>query len=181
MRSTPPTSENPKGTSLSSVSSDEADNSESSLSSSSEESSDSDDENEVVTVGGAKKPQIRGSDSNSGQDLRSRLSAFLPQLAAANRDLAENGPAHSMEEVEDGEQHIEMNLGLGVLEEKNGDESSSSGDSSEEDNGEDKIQGDRPASAGAAKDNSESKDTHVLDRLRGQKSTAQKGGIEEVG
>jgi hypothetical protein len=51
-------------------------------------------------------------------DLRTRLSAFLPQLAQANKVLEDGQEIHNMEDVEEDEQHIEMNLGLGVLEEK---------------------------------------------------------------
>ena len=54
-------------------------------------------------------------------DLKTRLAAFLPQLAKANETLSES---ERLDEVDgDEERYIEMNLGLGVLAEKpNGDE-----------------------------------------------------------
>jgi len=66
-------------------------------------------------------------------DLSSRLSSFIPSLQAANSQL--DGKQHRIEidegaEIDEGDAHVEMNVGLGVLEEKTGDSSSS--DSSEE-------------------------------------------------
>ncbi|RAH65706.1 uncharacterized protein BO66DRAFT_395250 [Aspergillus aculeatinus CBS 121060] len=73
-------------------------------------------------------------------DLLSRLSAFLPQMKTANeqleRDIAagrakdirlddamdEDEDGDEDEEEEDGKRYIEMNLGLGVLEEKRPDD-----------------------------------------------------------
>lgn len=75
-------------------------------------------EEEVVTVGGPKKPRINPKILSNAQDLQARLKSFLPQLQQANTELAAKGPGLSMEDVEDDEQHIEMNLGLGVLETK---------------------------------------------------------------
>lgn len=52
------------------------------------------------------------------KELESRLHAFLPKLRQANQKLAEQSTKLNMEQVDDGEQHIEMNLNLGILEEK---------------------------------------------------------------
>ncbi|ERF71566.1 hypothetical protein EPUS_00555 [Endocarpon pusillum Z07020] len=59
--------------------------------------------------------------SHATSDLRTRLSAFLPQLQKANADLenATEACLRPLDEVADDEDHyIEMNLGLGVLKEK---------------------------------------------------------------
>ncbi|KAI6884476.1 hypothetical protein KC318_g6689 [Hortaea werneckii] len=172
-RSTPPTSTHEQNSSLSSPSSDDESDTASSLSTSSEES--------VHTIGGPRKPEMNGQTSTeSARDLQSRLSAFLPQLAAANQQLQTDGGGHSFEDVEDGEQHIEMNLGLGVLEEKRDDGSSSSEESSDEDEVmQDGV--DAPAPAGAEKQGPDSKDTHVLEKLKGEGRRDQKGGIQEIG
>ncbi|RPA95219.1 hypothetical protein L873DRAFT_1557377, partial [Choiromyces venosus 120613-1] len=70
----------------------------------------------------AKKQKIAAADTSS--DLMSRLNAFLPAMEAANKDLQAEIEAGTVEkrniEALDGEEerYIEMNLGLGVLEEK---------------------------------------------------------------
>lgn len=54
-------------------------------------------------------------------DLKSRLLAFLPALAASNADLAAAARQpgfKNLEDVAEGEDYIELDLGLGVLEEK---------------------------------------------------------------
>ncbi|KAG5642179.1 hypothetical protein DXG03_003442 [Asterophora parasitica] len=71
-------------------------------------------------------------------DLLSRVQAFLPQIEASNAALQQrldNDPSSiDIENVEDGaEQYIEMNLGLGLFEQRRAgatsDESDSSSDS----------------------------------------------------
>jgi hypothetical protein len=52
------------------------------------------------------------------KELRDKLQAFLPQLQNANRELASNAANLNMETVGDDEQHIEMDLRLGVLEQQ---------------------------------------------------------------
>lgn len=52
-------------------------------------------------------------------DLRSRLETFLPQLAKANDDLTTE---QRLDDAAEDEPHIEMNLGLGGLEEQQGDD-----------------------------------------------------------
>ncbi|OCT45196.1 hypothetical protein CLCR_06287 [Cladophialophora carrionii] len=56
-------------------------------------------------------------------DLESRLQAFLPQLQQANAELERLGAAHDrmIDQVsDDADQYIEMDLGLGVLAEREG-------------------------------------------------------------
>ncbi|SMQ47617.1 unnamed protein product [Zymoseptoria tritici ST99CH_1A5] len=127
MQSTPPLDRHLEQSSASSVPSQGQDESEPSASStsspsasesSSEDGEDDSMEEEVVTVGGPKKPRINPKILSNAQDLQARLKSFLPQLQQANTELAAKGPGLSMEDVEDDEQHIEMNLGLGVLETK---------------------------------------------------------------
>lgn len=66
-------------------------------------------------------------------DLHQRLSTFLPNLAAANDELEVERAAgrlgeRNIETVDDDE-YIEMNLGLGVLEEKGLDRNGTGSDS----------------------------------------------------
>ncbi|OQO14432.1 hypothetical protein B0A48_01309 [Cryoendolithus antarcticus] len=143
------------------ASSGEEESDASSSSSSSGEDSDdtasiaSENEEEVTTLPATKKPRIGGAGLGGAGDLASRLGAFLPQMKKANEELREG---ESLEDVQDGERYIEMNLGLGVLEEtKDGEESSGSEDE-EEGKGEDE---------------------EVLGKLMG-KSTKEKVGVEEV-
>ncbi|CAK1361783.1 hypothetical protein CB0940_02886 [Cercospora beticola] len=62
------------------------------------------------------------------KELESRLHAFLPKLRQANQKLAEQSTKLNMEHVDDGEQHIEMNLNLGILEEKSAADKATTGD-----------------------------------------------------
>ncbi|KAI4628475.1 hypothetical protein J4E83_003025 [Alternaria metachromatica] len=70
------------------------------------------------------KPIMRLGDEDLGPDIRGFLKDFLPQLKAANEELEAQkkaGTLKSLETVEgqdEGEPYIEMDLGLGVLEEK---------------------------------------------------------------
>ncbi|GAB7363953.1 hypothetical protein MBLNU230_g4515t1 [Neophaeotheca triangularis] len=105
------------------------------------------------------------------QDIRARLAAFLPRMAAANEELKKKGEAgnRDIEAVGEDEPHIEMSLGLGVLEEKNGD-ASSSGSSShgESDDGEENAE-------------RAEKEDDVLRKLMGQGGDGKKAGIEDLG
>ncbi|KAF7161577.1 hypothetical protein CNMCM5623_007112 [Aspergillus felis] len=115
-------------------------------------------------------------------DLLSRLSAFLPKMKSANEDLQREIAAGrakdlQLDEVENPEegQYIEMNLGLGVLEEKRADGSSST----------DEELGDGPESANdedaAELDTKMQKDSDILDKLMGKKKTSdQKPTIQEL-
>jgi hypothetical protein len=115
-------------------------------------------------------------------DLLSRLSAFLPKMKSANEDLqreiaAGRGKDLQLDEVENQEegQYIEMNLGLGVLEEKRADGCSSTDeelrDGPEFANDEDAAELD----AGLQKD------SDILDKLMGkEKSSDQKPTIQDL-
>ncbi|GAO45794.1 hypothetical protein G7K_0045-t1 [Saitoella complicata NRRL Y-17804] len=92
------------------------------------------------------KPEMKLGALGGGSDLLSRLNSFLPQLKAANEDLekVEDKETLNIENIgEDEEKYIEMNLGLGVLEEKRpGEEFESDSEESgseEEEEGEDEV------------------------------------------
>ena len=182
LQSSPAVSENSRHSSVSSTHSEAGEESEGSVSSSSDESSEEDlgGEDRVTLIGGPKKPKIGDDGVLVGAlDIKARLSAFLPQLAAANSELDKDGACHSMEDVEDGEQHIEMNLGLGVLEEKQEGDSSSSDESSECDS-EEADEDDVPVSSGVVKRTKDDTDTKVMDKLLGQRRDRRRGGVEEM-
>ncbi|PNS19255.1 hypothetical protein CAC42_2432 [Sphaceloma murrayae] len=112
--------------------------------------------------------------------LKERLAAFLPQMKAANDSLEELKQSGRLKEVvlddvEEGRPHIEMNLGLGVLEEqRDGDSSSGSDD-------EDAEESVRDASVSAVRQNQDvQKDTRVMDKLMGQPAGKRKTVIQEV-
>ncbi|KAK3708586.1 hypothetical protein LTR37_011481, partial [Vermiconidia calcicola] len=156
------------------------DDSESSVSTSSDESSVSDDEAEIITIGGPKKPDMRQlSIADESQDLKARLSSFLPQFADANRLLTSGAERHNIEDVEEDEQHIEMNLGLGVLEEQ-GDSDDDSSNEDEEENPLDED-ADVAASSGTVKRTAEDRDANVMSKLMGQSAKERKAGVEELG
>lgn len=185
LHSSPPASQHTRQSSMSSMqSTNYEDDSESSISTSSDESSDNDDsEDEIVTITKLKKPAMTdtGSDPRA-QDLRSRLSSLLPQIAKANLLLsdAQGGPGLGMEDVDEDEEHIEMNLGLGVLEEKNENEDSDSDSESDSDEGESGDDEDLPASSGAVRREPEDRGANVMGKLMGQKSSSMKRGIEDL-
>ncbi|KAH9828921.1 zinc finger protein AEBP2-like [Teratosphaeria destructans] len=182
MQSTPSASDQPsRHSSFSSMQPSVEDDRESSLSSSSEEPSDDDDsEEEVITIGGPKKPEIGANGLVGGaSDLQARIAALLPQLAAANRELEREGQNHSMEDVQDGEQHIEMDLGLGVLEEQGEDVDRSDATSDGEDEAE--VPGDIPNSSNAAGRKAVCKDRSVMCKLMGRPTDRKKAGIEDLG
>ncbi|PWY73142.1 hypothetical protein BO94DRAFT_475428 [Aspergillus sclerotioniger CBS 115572] len=124
------------------------------------------------------KPRIHRIEKNP--DLLSRLSAFLPQMKTANEHLEQEIAAGRAKDVrlddmdDDEEGHyIEMNLGLGVLEEKQPDEESNN---AAEDESEGKrnehVLPERPKAA---------KDSNVLDTLMGNaESSSEKPTIEEI-
>ncbi|KAK0928306.1 hypothetical protein LTR29_017399 [Friedmanniomyces endolithicus] len=158
---------------------------------SSEDPSDGSDEEAVTAVHGTKKPAMaKGKERllEGAQDLSARISALLPRLAAANSALldtnGEGSHGHSLEDVEEGEGYIEMDLGLGVLEEKTGGDgdSDSSGDESggdyEEQAGADHV----PVSSGAVgRDRGQTaSDTYILGKLMGQRRVERKSGVEAL-
>ncbi|KAF2767677.1 hypothetical protein EJ03DRAFT_352880 [Teratosphaeria nubilosa] len=183
MQSTPSASGQPsRHSSFSSMQPSVEDDSGSGLSSSSEEPSDSEDDSgeEVITIGGPKKPEIGKEGLLGGaSDLQARISALLPQLAAANRELEKEGQNHSIEVVQDGEQHIEMDLGLGVLEEQRGDEDSS--DSTSDDADEAEVPGDISISSDTERRKPVCKETSAMCKLMGQSKDRKKAGIEDLG
>ncbi|KAK6438262.1 hypothetical protein LTR95_005541 [Oleoguttula sp. CCFEE 5521] len=127
------------------ASSEDEESEASSLSDESEEDSDdsaslaSEDEDEVTILPATKKPRIGGAGLGGAADLASRLGAFLPQMKKANEELREG---ESLEDVQDGEGYIEMNLGLGVLEEtKDGEEGSGSEDEGEGEGEDEEVMG----------------------------------------
>lgn len=105
------------------------------------------------------------------QDIRARLAAFLPRIKAANEALkADQNKSHDIEDVGEAEPHIEMSLGLGVLEEKNGDFDGSSSSGSESESEED---GEDGGNSGKQED--------VLENLMGRGGEVKKAGIEDLG
>ncbi|KAL1797738.1 hypothetical protein ACET3X_004344 [Alternaria dauci] len=71
-----------------------------------------------------KKPIMRLGEEELGPDIRGFLKDFLPQLKAANEELEAQKKAGTLKSLDspdahdEGEPYIEMDLGLGVLEEK---------------------------------------------------------------
>lgn len=185
LQSSPPASEHTRESSLSSlhVTSHE-DGSEASVSSStSSETSESESDEDIVTIGGPKKPTISSSlfSDDAAEDIRSRLRTLLPQMAQANDLLTSEGPVQNMEDVEDDEQHIEMNLGLGVLEEQPENDTSNSSDGSSDAGEEPEDREDLPASSCAAQRAKDGKASDVMSKLMGQRADQRKVGIEDLG
>ncbi|KAI9882720.1 MAG: hypothetical protein M1823_005526 [Watsoniomyces obsoletus] len=72
--------------------------------------------------------------------LLTRLQSFIPELAQANQELDTDRlegrlESKQLDRVDEGESHIEMNLGLGVLEDKRDDSLSSSSEEDDDDEG----------------------------------------------
>ncbi|THZ84192.1 hypothetical protein D6C84_04309 [Aureobasidium pullulans] len=124
-------------------------------------------------------------------DLKSRLQTFLPQMAAANAELeklAQEGGLEGkrLEDVGVGDEYVEMELGLGVMEEKKeGDDSSDetsdeSSDDSSEDSSEEDDDDDEKEQKKKQKEK-EQKEKDILGRLMGHKQGREKAaGIQEV-
>ncbi|KAL2828431.1 hypothetical protein BDW59DRAFT_159636 [Aspergillus cavernicola] len=118
-----------------------------------------------------RKPNIRR--LNEQPSLLSKLSAFLPQMKSANEDLEREVAAGRVKELQldnedddhsDG-QYIEMNLGLGVLEEKRSGDDQSSGEEEAKHSG----------------NHGPSGETNVLDKLMGkEKTSSEKPSIQEL-
>lgn len=84
-------------------------------------------DNGRITIRTTTKPAIKFSktEREQGMDLKARLKDFLPKMAAANLELEDARAAGTLDErnIEnvneaENEEYIEMNLGLGVLEER---------------------------------------------------------------
>lgn len=131
----------------------------------------------TVTLGAPKKPMIDPKVLSDASDLASRLKAFLPQMQQANSELAERGAGMSMEDVDDEEEHIEMSLGLGVLEQKKADglkdflrrKSQPGSDDERSDHENDASSGDEPDVLG-----------RLMNMERDSAKVGQPPGIEEV-
>ena len=166
----------------------------------------------ITNVTTAKKPPIQKphSYSSTSSDLHSRLASFLPSLAAANEELEHDRAAgtlgqrdiENVDTKEDGEGgdeggdgdgegggYIEMNLGLGVLEEQRDgmaeSDSSSSEDEEEGDEATEDDEGDKALPVTTLDDGSESKPSNraqrerdTMGRLMG--SRRRKPAIEEL-
>lgn len=189
LSSTPDIAMRAQDSSLSAPSHVNEDDSDSSMESSDDSASSSEDEEEdgdndeamreggePVILGGPKKPRIDAGVLAGAGDLASRLKAFLPQMQQANSELAERGAGMSMEDVDDEEEHIEMSLGLGVLEQKKEQDLADllrkkSQPGSDDENG------------SGASDQASDEEPDVLDRLMNmERDVAKTGqpGIEEV-
>ncbi|KAF1345738.1 hypothetical protein BDV97DRAFT_358963 [Delphinella strobiligena] len=174
LRDTLPIHAQPESTPATSVSSEsESDSDESSESSDEESDSDSNGSAEVDyetlladVLNGTSRPPMP---SGAGGDLKSRLAAFLPQLAQSNQELEElkaRGELKSFEDVEEGKEYIEMDLGLGVLEEKK------PGVEEDKDDEDEEMDQDE--------EEKRKKEEDVLGKLMGFKKGRQNTGISEV-
>lgn len=139
----------------------------------SDESSDEDDDDDLadaedhngitnVRANRGQKPIMRFNKDEMGPDIRIFLKEFLPQLKAANDELEAKKKAgtlknmDSMEGVED-KDYIEMDLGLGVLEMK---DDQDSGDEMDTEDGE--------------------KEKDILGKLMGREKTGKTTIVQEV-
>ncbi|KAF1924208.1 uncharacterized protein M421DRAFT_14286, partial [Didymella exigua CBS 183.55] len=116
------------------------------------------------------KPTYKLDEEGLGPDIRTFLKDFLPQLKAANEELEaerKQGTLKKREidavDGEDDEQYIEMNLGLGVLKMKDGEDSSTSGSDTEMSDDEDTVN-----------------EKDVLGKLMGQEKKKDAAAIQEV-
>jgi hypothetical protein len=144
-----------------------------------------DEEEDIVTIGGPKKPNIqRANEVDTAHSLHARLASLLPQIAEANRLLKSRPSGHSMEDVEEGEQHIEMNLGLGVLEKQydSSDSTSSSSESSADEDREEMEECDTGLDISTKTSRkSQNRELDVMGKLLGQRHERQNKTIEDVG
>ena len=117
-------------------------------------------------------------------DMRSRIQNFLPRLQEANELLATDDTSYNMEVVDDKEGHIEMSLGLGVLEplESNKEDDSDDEDTddldhykgnAEKDSG-NAITSDQPTGCGF-------RNATIVEKLQGSHGPVSKAKIEELG
>ncbi|KAJ5578164.1 uncharacterized protein N7459_007128 [Penicillium hispanicum] len=198
MRSTEPNITNDLHTTTAIPSDDDPTSSSGTSSSESEGEESSEDENESIrheslttatdtasipNVSARQKPRIQRIEG--GSDLMARLSAFLPKMKDANESLEKEIAAGRGQDVmldsvneADGKDYIEMNLGLGVLEEKRGDNDDTSSDESENES-----PGATPSTArDANKKPKAEEDSNVLGKLMGENESAtDKPSIEEIG
>ncbi|RJE25778.1 hypothetical protein PHISCL_01891 [Aspergillus sclerotialis] len=173
---TSPSSSSPDSTSSESTSSSGDDSDEEEEDEDSDEEADNNPSEEPLTnVPGRQKPRIHRVEKNL--DILSRVSAFLPKMKDANESLereiaAGRGADLRVDNVgeEDEGRYIEMNLGLGVLEEKKPDDN----DSPSSDEDDDMRDSDEDGS-------SKQTDSNVMNKLMGTKqSMSKKPTIEEI-
>ncbi|KAJ5960636.1 uncharacterized protein N7479_007786 [Penicillium vulpinum] len=116
-------------------------------------------------IAGRPKPRIHRMKGDS--EILSRLTAFLPKIKDANEDLQRQIEAGKAGDLvldnadENGGQYIEMDLGLGVLEEKRDSDSSSDEKSDDEES---------KGATGAGKNPQEMNDSDIIGKLMGGKS-----------
>ncbi|KAL4945839.1 hypothetical protein BDV06DRAFT_183897 [Aspergillus oleicola] len=140
------------------------------------DTSTSQDSSGLTSLPARRKPNIRR--LNPQPSILSKISAFLPQMKSANEGLQreieagrgkeyrvdnDDEEGHEDKEGGEGRQYIEMNLGLGVLEEKRP--------------GEDDEEFGHPES------HAQAEDTNLMDRLMGKEKTASSGkpNIQDLG
>ncbi|PGH33115.1 hypothetical protein GX50_04099 [[Emmonsia] crescens] len=121
----------------------------------------------------------------NGSTLRNRLTSFLPELRAANEDLEKEIAAgnvagveldHSEDAEVDGE-YIEMNLGLGVLEEQGDDTGSDTSPDNESAISYDEDNSTRSARKPQPKPR---QNINVMNKLMGNQPEIQRPTIEEM-
>ncbi|KAF2797376.1 hypothetical protein K505DRAFT_347320 [Melanomma pulvis-pyrius CBS 109.77] len=157
---------------------DPSSDSESGEDSDEELQSEMEDEDGIVNLPAvrARKPNMKLPKDELGPDLRPFLANFLPQLKAANEALEKEREAGTLktkvidsEDAVDGEgEYIEMDLGLGVLEEQDPDAKDVSSSSDSED--EDSLDGE-----------GQLKPKDILSKLMGRKSRKDAVDIQELG
>jgi hypothetical protein len=118
---------------------------------------------EIINIRPGSKPNI----TREGQDvgLKNKLKNFLSEMQQADEELNIERQAgtldkRNIEACEEGEPHVEMNLGLGVLEEK------VEGGSSDNDSMSDESENNHPRD--------------VMQKLKGQRSKSQRAKIQEL-
>ncbi|KXS94373.1 hypothetical protein AC578_6591 [Pseudocercospora eumusae] len=181
LESSPVASAETAATSTSSIASSVSSDSESSdeHSSESEDESDSEDElnndqgPEIITIRPpTSRPSIDPARLKSyAKELQARLDEFMPRLRQANSDLAAKGSNLSMEDVAEGEQHIEMNLGLGVLEQKD-DQNNKPGDIA--------VRAEAKPSSSDDEDDASDGEADVMSRLMNAPATKGRISVQEV-
>ncbi|EEH40953.1 hypothetical protein PAAG_02929 [Paracoccidioides lutzii Pb01] len=128
------------------------------------------------------KPTIRRFNNSS---LRNKLASFLPELKAANKDLEKEIAAGNVARVEldhnedaevDGE-YIEMNLGLGVLEEQ---ADATTSDTNTDSESPVSTDGDNNSRSSREHQPKPRNNTNVLNKLMGNKPDMKRPTIEEL-
>ncbi|KAG8631648.1 hypothetical protein KVT40_000788 [Elsinoe batatas] len=126
-----------------------------------------------TTTGSGHLPGVISQTLNKGKLISARLDSLLHDFKASNAELDELKKQGRLDEVaidkvDEGEAYIEMNLGLGVLEEQRGDVTSD-----EEDEDED-------TSEAAGKNLEGPKETYFLEKLMDVSGTKRKAMVQAV-